>query len=236
MAPTSLLLLLLLLACAAPLPLQLRAADTPTIRLYMHDVVSGSGATAVQVIKGPASSSGNGGVSTGFGDTTVIDDALTETSSPTSREVGRAQGFYMVASQSSPALMMCINLYFTSGDNNGSTIAVMGHDDTAAAVRELSVVGGTGKFRMATGYVVWKTATMTPSDGVFELDVYVTTPNGTTIDASAPVSPLDGGGGSSGGGSSTAKSGAAAPGRMRGWVNACVVGLVVVVLLVGRGW
>uniref|UniRef100_A0A0E0LG56 Dirigent protein n=1 Tax=Oryza punctata TaxID=4537 RepID=A0A0E0LG56_ORYPU len=217
MAPTSrcraaLLLLLLALACAAP-PLLL-AADTH-LHFFMHDVVSGSSPTAVQVIKGPASSSANGGVSTGFGDTTVVDDALTETSSATSPEVGRAQGFYMVSSQSSPSLMMCVNLYFTAGENNGSTIAVIGQDDTMATVRELSVVGGTGKFRMATGYVVWKTASMSASTGVFELDVYVTTPNATTIDASAPVSPLDGGGSS--GSTSTAKSGAAA--RPVGWVR-----------------
>lgn len=229
MAPTSrspaALFLLLALACAAP-PL-LRAADTH-LHFFMHDVVSGSSPTAVQVIKGPTSA--NGGVSTGFGDTSVVDDALTETSSATSPEVGRAQGFYMMSSLSTPTLMVCVNLYFTAGENNGSTIAVIGHDDTTATVRELSVVGGTGKFRMATGYVVWKTASMSASTGVFELDVYVTTPNATTIDASAPVSPLDGGGSS--GSTSTAKSGAA--GRQVGWVSACVVGLVVA--LVGRGW
>uniref|UniRef100_A0A0D9WUM9 Dirigent protein n=1 Tax=Leersia perrieri TaxID=77586 RepID=A0A0D9WUM9_9ORYZ len=233
MAPTSraaVLLLVLALACS---PAALRAADTaPTMKLFLHDVVSGSNPTAVQVIKGPGSG-GVSGLSTGFGDTTVIDDALTETSSPTSTELGRAQGFYMVASQSSSSLtlMVCINLYFTSGDNNGSTIAVMGHDDAMAAVRELSVVGGTGKFRMATGYVLWKTSSMSANDGVFELDVFVNTSNATTIDASAPVSPVDGGG-SGGGGSSPAKSGAAVK---SGWVSACVVGLLVMVL-VGRGW
>nr|CAD1824616.1 unnamed protein product [Ananas comosus var. bracteatus] len=52
-----------------------------------------------------------------------------------------------------------------------------GRDPIAAPVRELSVVGGTGQFRMARGYVLWKTydGNATNGDGVLELDVYVTT-------------------------------------------------------------
>lgn len=218
-------LVLLVLTCTAPLAL-LQAADTH-LHFFLHDVLSGTNPTAVQVIKGPAATGAIPGVS--FGDTTVIDDALTEASSATSAPVGRAQGFYMMSSQSGLVLMMCVNLLLTTGDYNGSTIAVIGRDDVMATVRELSVVGGTGRFRMATGYVLWKTSSMNGADATVELDVYATTPNG-TIDASAPVSPIDGGGKGASGSSSSGAAQAVA----YGWVNACVVG--VLVALVGRVW
>ncbi|PAN09210.1 hypothetical protein PAHAL_2G004800 [Panicum hallii] len=225
---------LLLLPVLVPPPAGVLAADddgTTHLSFFMHDIVSGSNPTAVQVIKGPGSTTAPA-LGMSFGDTTVVDDALTETSSPTSAALGRMQGFYMLSSQSGPVLMVCANLLLTSGDHNGSTIAVLGRDDTAADVRELAVVGGTGKFRMASGYVLWKTSSMKGADATVQLDVYLTTGNGTTIDAAAPVSPADGSSGSSGSGSgSKASSGARTGG---GWVRACAVAVVVAV--VGSSW
>jgi hypothetical protein len=170
----------------------LHAADGTThLHFFMHDIVAGSSPTAVQVIKGPgAASAASLGMS--FGDTSVIDDPLTATSAQGSSPVGRMQGVYVLSSQSGAVLMVTGNILFTSGDYNGSTLAVMGRDDTAADVRELPVVGGTGKFRMASGYVLWKTAAMNGPDATIELDVYLAAANGSTIDASAPVSPVDG--------------------------------------------
>ncbi|KAL6880348.1 hypothetical protein ACP4OV_011913 [Aristida adscensionis] len=210
----------LLLVAVAPAPTVVSAADTTThLHFFMHDVVSGSNPTSVKVIKGPGAVTAPG-LGMAFGDTSVIDDALTEASSPASAAVGRAQGIYMMASQSGAALMVCANLLLTSGDYNGSTIAVMGRDDTAADVRELAVVGGTGKFRMATGYVLWKTSSMNGPDAVIELDVYLGNANGTAVDG--------------GGSGSTASSGAAA--GVRGWVTACVVAVVVAVVVGAGVW
>lgn len=230
-------ILLSLLALAFAAPLAVRAADTH-LHFFLHDVVSGSNPTAVQIIKGPAStSSAISGMA--FGDTSVVDDALTETSSPTSAAVGRAQGYYIMSSQSGAVLMMCVNLLFTTGDYNGSTLAVIGRDDIMATTRELSVVGGTGKFRMANGYVLWKTNSSSGADATIELDVYVADINGTTaISADSPVSPIDGGGGAgtSGGSSGKSSSGAAAlRGALPyGWAN--VVVAAVLVALAGCVW
>ncbi|CAN6196627.1 unnamed protein product [Urochloa humidicola] len=220
----------LFLAISPPV---LAADDDGTTHLsfFMHDIVSGSNPTAVKVIKGPGSTTAPT-LGMAFGDTTVVDDVLTETSSATSSEVGRMQGIYMLSSQSGAALMVCANLLLTSGDHNGSTIAVLGRDDTAADVRELAVVGGTGKYRLATGYVLWKTSSMSGADATVKLDVYLTTGGNGTIDAAAPVSPADGGSSSSGAGSSGTKANSAV-GRTAGggWVSACVVVAVVVVIL-----
>ncbi|CAL5077451.1 unnamed protein product [Urochloa decumbens] len=224
-------LLVLFLFSAAPPTAVVLAADggaggsTTHLHFFMHDILTGSSATAVQVTKGPVASAAIPGVA--FGDTFVIDDALTETSSPSSAAVGRAQGFYMMTSQASGAtLTVCANFLLTSGDYNGSTIAVMGPDDIAKDVRELAVVGGTGRFRMASGYVLWKTASLNGADATIELDVYVTTGGGSggaaTIDSSTPVSPI-------GGGSS------AAVRPVGGWVNSYIVALLVA-LVVGRSY
>jgi hypothetical protein len=212
--------LVLLVLVAAPAVLD--AADGTThLHFFMHDIVAGSNPTAVQVIKGPgATSAASLGMS--FGDTSVIDDPLTETSSQTSSPVGRMQGVYVLSSQSGAVLMVTANILLTAGDYNGSTLAVMGRDDTAADVRELPVIGGTGKFRMANGYVLWKTTAMNGPDATVELDVYLASANGTTIDASAPISPVDGSPGSGSG--SKSSSGAT---RITGWavgVAAAVVG------------
>ncbi|XP_039831055.1 dirigent protein 1-like [Panicum virgatum] len=146
------------------------------LRFYMHDITGGPGQTAVQVVKGPGPAHP---VMPGshFGDTTVMDDALTEGASAASRPVGRAQGTYTLASLREPALWVSMTVVLTGGAYNGSTIAVVGRDDISASVRELAVVGGTGAFRGATGHVLWRTARMESRDHVvLELDVYATVP------------------------------------------------------------
>ncbi|KAL6851904.1 hypothetical protein ACP4OV_020089 [Aristida adscensionis] len=147
------------------------------LHFYMHDITGGPEQTAVQVVKGPgAAHPAMPGAH--FGDTTVIDDPLTEGPGASSRAVGRAQGTYMLGSLREPVLMVSMTVLLSGGGAyNGSTIAVMGRDDVAAAVRELAVVGGTGAFRGATGHVLWRTARMESRDHmVLELDVYVTVP------------------------------------------------------------
>jgi hypothetical protein len=64
-------------------------------------------------------------------------------------------------------------LFTDDGPYNGSSLAVMGRNDIAMPERELAVVGGTGAFRMATGYVLWKTASWRGRNAVLELDAYV---------------------------------------------------------------
>uniref|UniRef100_A0ACD5W8J8 Uncharacterized protein n=1 Tax=Avena sativa TaxID=4498 RepID=A0ACD5W8J8_AVESA len=157
------LLLALLLALLAARPSAVSAASAH-LHFFMHDVLTGPAPTAVQVLNGPR---GN------FGDTIVIDDALRETSSAASAGVGRAQGQYVWASRGIPELLVTMDVVLTSGTYAGSSVTVVGRDDIGAAVRELSVVGGTGQFRMAKGYVLWKTVRLDHPNAVLELDVFV---------------------------------------------------------------
>ena len=181
-------------------------AGTTHLTFFMHDIVSGSSPTAVQVIKGPGGSATAATLGMSFGDTLVMDDPLTETSSPTSAALGRMQGFYLVSAQSGLVLTVCGNLLLTSGDHNGSTIAVLGRDDTGAdATLQLDVY-------------------------------LTTSGNATTIDTGAPVSPAGGGSSAGSSSGSKSSSGAGARRAGSGWVRACAVAVVVAVVGSSWGW
>ncbi|OAY65619.1 Dirigent protein 21 [Ananas comosus] len=146
------------------------------LHFYMHDILGGSNPTAIEIVKGPVALPSVPGIN--FGNLIAIDDALTEGPELSSKPVGRAQGFYMSTAFQEVSLLMSVNFVLAAdGPYNGSVVSVQGRDPIAAPVRELSVVGGTGQFRMARGYVLWKTydGNATNGDGVLELDVYVTT-------------------------------------------------------------
>ncbi|TKW29989.1 hypothetical protein SEVIR_2G004700v4 [Setaria viridis] len=144
------------------------------LHFFMHDNrYTGPRPTAVLIVNGTGAPLSAG---VRFGDTVVMDDVLTEGPSRASRAVGRSQGTYVMASmeEGRPAVLLSMNVVLTDYPGyTGSTVTVMGRNDVTAAVRELAVVGGTGRFRMATGYVLWKTASWKGKDAVLELDVYL---------------------------------------------------------------
>ncbi|RCV37362.1 hypothetical protein SEVIR_8G058200v4 [Setaria viridis] len=148
------------------------AAAAPThLHFYFHDTVSGKSPTAVRVLDPPSSSS----PMTMFGMVNVMDDPLTEGPEQESNPVGRAQGLYMGSDQAKLGFLQAMNLVFTSGDFNGSTLALLGRNCPLDAVRELPVVGGTGAFRFARGYAQLRTHWLDfrTGDATVEYDVYV---------------------------------------------------------------
>ncbi|KAK1682294.1 hypothetical protein QYE76_043142 [Lolium multiflorum] len=152
------------------------AEESHHMHMYMHDFSTGPNPSAVVVARGTGTGPTlRGSVDRRFGDTLVMDDALTDGPGPASRALGRAQGFYVAASSAGgdPAVLVSMNVLLTSGPYNGSTLAVSGRNAVLAQVRELSVVGGTGRFRMARGYVLMKTASWIGNDAVLELDIFV---------------------------------------------------------------
>ncbi|KAG2675130.1 hypothetical protein I3843_13G150500 [Carya illinoinensis] len=138
-------------------------------RFYWHDILSGRNPTAVPVV--PPSSN----TSTAFGLVNMIDDPLTLGPKLSSKLVGRAQGFYASASQQDLGLLMVMNFAFMEGKYNGSTITVLGRNSVLNAVREMPVVGGSGLFRFARGYVQARTHILDfkTGDATVEYNVYV---------------------------------------------------------------
>jgi len=90
---------------------------------------------------------------TGFGLMRMIDNPLTLTPKLSSKMVGRAQGFYAGTSKEEIGLLMAMNFAILDGKYNGSTITVLGRNSVFDKVREMPVIGGSGLFRFARGYV-----------------------------------------------------------------------------------
>lgn len=111
---------------------------------------------------------------TGFGAVVMMDDPLTEGPEPSSKLVGRAQGIYASASQTELGLLMVLNYVFVEGKYNGSTLSILGRNSVFSTIREMPIVGGTGKFRFARGYAQAKTHKLEiTGDAVVEYNVYV---------------------------------------------------------------
>ncbi|XP_030547597.2 dirigent protein 19-like [Rhodamnia argentea] len=105
----------------------------------------------------------------------MIDDLLTTEPNLSSGIIGRAQGLYAPASQEEVALLQATNLVFTEGQYKGSTLTVLGRNSIFAKVREMPVMGGTGAFRFARGYILLRTYEFNKKTlyAIVECDVYV---------------------------------------------------------------
>uniref|UniRef100_A0A0D3GLD2 Dirigent protein n=1 Tax=Oryza barthii TaxID=65489 RepID=A0A0D3GLD2_9ORYZ len=164
------------LVLAVAVPASASAGGLPVrLRLYMHDITGGPGQTAVQVVNGtgplhPAMPPGSH-----FGDTMVVTTSSPTWTPPWPSAARRAPTRWRACAP--PVFVVSITLVLTDGPYKGSTILIAGRDDISEEVRELAVVGGTGKLRRATGHVLWTTARReSPVHMVLELDVYAWVP------------------------------------------------------------
>nr|WCZ54764.1 dirigent protein 10 [Phryma leptostachya subsp. asiatica] len=137
------------------------------LRLYWHEFVGSAKPTTVQVVKSPTQN--------GFGQINMMDSPLTLGPELSSRLVGKAQGFYAMASQEEVGLLMTMNFVFTHGKYNGSTITILGRNAVFNKVREMPVIGGSGLFRFARGYAEARTHSydLTTGDANVEYNVHV---------------------------------------------------------------
>ncbi|CAL5378207.1 unnamed protein product [Camellia sinensis] len=95
---------------------------------------------------------------TSFGLTFLMDSPLTVGPSQSSKVIGRAQGRYGAASTEEVPEFIVMNLVFIDENYyNGSTLTVLGSNPSFHKKRELTVVGGTGVFRLARGVALLNT-------------------------------------------------------------------------------
>ncbi|KAL8154319.1 hypothetical protein V2J09_012079 [Rumex salicifolius] len=127
-----------------------KSQNLTKLHFYFHDVTSGHDKSVALIAK-PENST-----SYGFGSLVMIDDPLTVGPNRTSELVGRAQGMYGLASQNDPILLMTMTFSFTQGSYNGSSISILGKYNVADEEREMPVIGGSGVFKLASGYAVAK--------------------------------------------------------------------------------
>ncbi|KAL4187868.1 hypothetical protein AMTRI_Chr09g41100 [Amborella trichopoda] len=142
------------------------------LHFYFHDIASCTkNATALIVAMANTTITS----STFFGMLSVVDDPLTQGPAITSKVIGRMQGIYASASQIEFSLFMGLNFLLKTGEFNGSTLTMIGRNPTMENVREMSIVGGSGAFRLARGFLLAKTysANTVTRSFVVECDVTI---------------------------------------------------------------
>ncbi|XP_026385856.1 dirigent protein 2-like [Papaver somniferum] len=143
------------------------------LRFYFHDIVVGDNPTAVRIAEAPGTNSSP----TFFGALVMIDDPLTEGPDINSRLVGRAQGFYGLSGMNEISLIMGMSLVFTANQKfNGSTISVFSQNPVTHTEREFAIVGGTGYFQFARGFISVRTYNGTGPNPIVEYNCTIVHP------------------------------------------------------------
>ena len=155
----------------SPQSLGLKREKLSHLHFYFHDIFTSPIPTTVKVAEAPTTNKS----ATLFGAVAVLDDPLTVGPEPGSKLVGRAQGTYISASRKEASLLMVMNFAFMEGKYNGSNLSILGRNAVFSEVREMPIVGGSGVFRFARGYVEARTYSfdVKTGDAVVEYNVYV---------------------------------------------------------------
>jgi len=124
----------------------------------MHENLTGNYVTAMPV----AGFSGSSSQAGKFGTVVVISDVLTkrpqfiqsDADADSDNIVGRSQGTYVNTNPVTGLdFFVALSIVFQNMEYNGSTLEIHGTDKFTQPQREFAVVGGTGKFRFARGYM-----------------------------------------------------------------------------------
>ncbi|KAK1434792.1 hypothetical protein QVD17_00546 [Tagetes erecta] len=149
--------------------LPLKKEKVTKLHFYFHDNTSGPNQTAFQIAESNISST----TVTQFGRTFMFDNPLTVEPDARSTRIGKGQGFFGAASFEEPRFLMNLNFVFTQGKYNGSTLQFLGTNPILHQVREMSIVGGTGVFRLARGVATAQTYYFKGSSSIVEYDLVV---------------------------------------------------------------
>ncbi|XVE48897.1 hypothetical protein DITRI_Ditri01bG0038600 [Diplodiscus trichospermus] len=144
------------------------------LHFYFHDTVSGKNPTAIPVAR-PNFITAFNDTPVPFGSIYATDDPLTLGPNLTSGVIGSARGLWASTGQDVLCLVVYWDLGFTQGKFNGSSISLFSKNPVTEKEREVAVVGGRGKFRMAKGFALLKThsADFSTGDAIVECDVTV---------------------------------------------------------------
>ncbi|KAL7236990.1 hypothetical protein ACSBR1_020139 [Camellia fascicularis] len=140
------------------------------LHFYFHDIESGNNTTSIQIARAPNNNSTS---TAAFGGINIFDNVMTVGPNFTSKQLGRAQGLFAASSLGPQSLLINMNLFFTEGEFNGSTLAIVGGDPILDQYREMSVVGGSGEFRLARGIATAKTFSNNPATNTAVLEFHV---------------------------------------------------------------
>ncbi|XP_051145919.1 dirigent protein 22-like [Andrographis paniculata] len=137
------------------------------IRYYVHGASGGPSQGIYEVAKASVTDSSP----TQFGQLSVLDCTITADYDENSTELGHVQGMMMSADRRERAMAMVVNVVFTAGPYNGSSLSVLGRNPLEITTgRVLPIAGGSGTFLMARGYVLENTYSFDPVENSFVMN------------------------------------------------------------------
>ncbi|XVF45489.1 hypothetical protein PTKIN_Ptkin02bG0210700 [Pterospermum kingtungense] len=139
------------------------------LHFFLQDTLSGKNVSTVLVARPNITNPPNG-----FGNVFATNDPLTVDPDPTSEVIGNAQGLDVSTGQDVVTLVLLFDFGFTKGEFKGSSFSVLSRNPILKKERELAVVGGRGKFRMATGFAQLKTCLANGTSGNAIVEYHVT--------------------------------------------------------------
>ncbi|MBA0797086.1 hypothetical protein Gohar_007809 [Gossypium harknessii] len=132
------------------LPYDTKAVKVTHLHFFLHETLGGKNPTAVEVAQANISS-------LPFGTLYAIDDFLKIGPEDNSEVIGNAHGLALMVGGNTTTGVMYVDFGFTKGKFKGSSISLFSRNPITETEREVAVVGGRGKFRMAKGFALLKT-------------------------------------------------------------------------------
>ncbi|KAG6499218.1 dirigent protein 22-like [Zingiber officinale] len=157
--------LLLLFVFTSPPVAMARRTRFLHLNFYLHEINPGvPNSTMIFVVNEHRSS--------GFGSVLIFDNVFRVGVQPDSPLLGREQGLGVGSNLQVYSGITALEFIFTTGRYNGSSFAVFG-TVTGGAISDRTIIGGTGRFRMARGYILGRVAATTNTTTTWEMNAYI---------------------------------------------------------------
>ncbi|PPR94060.1 hypothetical protein GOBAR_AA26626 [Gossypium barbadense] len=142
-------------------PYHPRPAKVTNLHFFMHEH---TGVTAVVVAQANITSNNS---SVPFATLVAVNDPLRTGPEPDSEVIGNVQGIALMAGMNASSTQY-IDFAFNTGKFNGSSLSVFSRGEPG-----LAVVGGRGRFMMATGVALFNPILINATTVIIELNVTV---------------------------------------------------------------
>ncbi|CAM6129784.1 unnamed protein product [Calypogeia fissa] len=163
----------------APLFSYASVSPLTEFRFFLHDdVLTVSGGEISSSADALISPLLNAPANSFYGAFFDFDDSMTLLPDPSSEEIGRGRGMYLCAAKDTQGAgveyVWTAQFNEASGHGDGTTLSFQGFYRYWAPVSEISIVGGTGMFKMARGWAEITTYSVVEFSEVLNITVYFT--------------------------------------------------------------